>query len=148
MGIGCTEYSKDSGVSVFSLATDAIKAAIADAGLAIGDIDGLGTYGTNDSVAPNILGQALGVKSLSFYVDQYYGGSTSMTMLGQATLALAAGVADCIVVYRALNGRSPSPAQRIDCGQRCPPLGHAVQVRGGLRGAVEGVSRWRPGRTC
>jgi acetyl-CoA acetyltransferase len=106
VGIGCTEYSKDSGVSVFSLATDAIKAAVADAGLAIGDIDGLGTYGTNDSVAPNILGQALGVKSLSFYVDQFYGGSTSMTMLGQATLALAAGVADCIVVYRALNGRS------------------------------------------
>lgn len=106
VGIGCTEYSKDSGVSVFSLATDAVKAAVADAGLAIGDIDGLGTYGTNDSVAPNILGQALGVKSLSFYVDQFYGGSTSMTMLGQATLALAAGVADCIVVYRALNGRS------------------------------------------
>ena len=106
VGIGCTQYSKDSGVSVFSLATDAIKAAVADAGLAIGDIDGLGTYGTNDSVAPNILGQALGVKSLSFYVDQFYGGSTSMTMLGQATLALAAGVADCIVVYRALNGRS------------------------------------------
>jgi len=106
VGIGCTEYSRDSGVSVFSLATDAIKAAVADAGLSIGDIDGLGTYGTNDSVAPNVLGQALGVKSLSFYVDQFYGGSTSMTMLGQATLALAAGVADCVVVYRALNGRS------------------------------------------
>ncbi len=106
VGIGCTPYSKDSGVSVFSLATDAVKAAVADAGLTIADIDGLGTYGTNDSVAPNILGQALGVKSLSFYVDQFYGGSTSMTMLGQATLALAAGVADCIVVYRALNGRS------------------------------------------
>jgi acetyl-CoA acetyltransferase len=27
-------------------------------------------------------------------------------MIGQATLALAAGIADCVVVYRALNGRS------------------------------------------
>ena len=27
-------------------------------------------------------------------------------MLGQATLALAAGVADCVVCYRAINGRS------------------------------------------
>jgi acetyl-CoA acetyltransferase len=106
VGIGCTEFSKDSGVSVFSLATDAVKAAVADAGLAVDDIDGLATFGTNDSVAPNILGQALGLQSLSFYVDQFYGGSTSMTMLGQATLALAAGVADCVVVYRALNGRS------------------------------------------
>ncbi len=106
VGIGCTAFSRDSGVSVFSLATEAIKAAVADAGLTVDDVDGLGTYGTNDSVAPNILGQALGLQSLSFYVDQFYGGSTSMTMLGQATLALAAGVADCVVVYRALNGRS------------------------------------------
>jgi acetyl-CoA acetyltransferase len=105
-GIGCTEYSKDSGVSVFTLATEAIRTAVADAGLTMANVDGLGTYGTNDSVAPNVLGQALGVQSLSFYVDQFYGGSTSMTMLGQATLALAAGVADCVVVYRALNGRS------------------------------------------
>ena len=43
---------------------------------------------------------------MSYYVDQFYGGSVSLTMLGQATLALAAGVADCIVCYRALNGRS------------------------------------------
>jgi acetyl-CoA acetyltransferase len=43
---------------------------------------------------------------LSFYVDQFYGGSVSLTMLGQATLALSAGVADCVVCYRALNGRS------------------------------------------
>ena len=130
VGIGCTEYSKDSGVSVFSLATDAIKAAVADAGLAIGDIDGLGTYGTNDSVAPNILGQALGVKSLSFYVDQFYGGSVSLTMLGQATLALAAGVADCIVVYRALNGRSGNRLNGSTVGS-APRLPWDMQFKAG-----------------
>jgi acetyl-CoA acetyltransferase len=130
VGIGCTEYSKDSGVSVFSLATDAIRAAVADAGLTIGDIDGLGTYGTNDSVAPNILGQALGVKSLSFYVDQFYGGSTSMTMLGQATLALAAGVADCVVVYRALNGRSGARLNGSTVGS-APRLPWDMQFKSG-----------------
>lgn len=106
VGIGCTEYTKDSGVGVFTLATRAVKSAVADAELDLGDVDGLCTYGTNDSIAPNILAQALGIQSLSFYVDQFYGGSVSMTMLGQATLALAAGVADCVVCYRALNGRS------------------------------------------
>jgi acetyl-CoA acetyltransferase len=106
VGIGCTEFSRDSGVGVFTLATKAVTAAVADAGLSIEDVDGLCTYGTNDSIAPNILAQALGVQSFSFFVDQFYGGSVSLTMLGQATLALSAGVADCVVCYRALNGRS------------------------------------------
>ena len=106
VGIGCTEFSRDSGVSVFQLATEAVSAAVADAGLSIDDVDGLCTYGPNDSISPNFLAQALGVQSLSFYVDQFFGGSVSLTMLGQATLALAAGVADCVVCYRAINGRS------------------------------------------
>ncbi|GAC1314868.1 MAG: lipid-transfer protein [Acidimicrobiales bacterium] len=106
VGIGCTEYTRDSGVGVFTLAARAVKAAVADAGLELGDVDGLCTYGVNDSIPPNVLGQAIGAQSLSFYVDQFYGGSVSLTMLGQATMALAAGVADCVVCYRALNGRS------------------------------------------
>jgi acetyl-CoA acetyltransferase len=105
-GIGCTEFSRDSGVSVFKLATRAIKAAIADAGLRLSDIDGLATFGTNDSVAPNVLAQALGMQSMNWYVDQFYGGSVSLSILGQASLAVSAGVADCVVCYRALNGRS------------------------------------------
>jgi acetyl-CoA acetyltransferase len=106
VGIGCTEFSRDSGVGVFTLAAHAVKEAVADAGLQLEDIDGLCTFGVNDSIAPNILAQALGIQSLSFFVDQFYGGSVSLTMLGQATLALSAGVADCVVCYRALNGRS------------------------------------------
>jgi acetyl-CoA acetyltransferase len=106
VGIGCTEFSKDSGVSVFQLATEAIGTAVADAGLSIAEVDGLCTFGPNDSIPPNLLAQALGIQSLSFYVDQFFGGSVSLTMLGQATLALAAGVADCVVCYRAINGRS------------------------------------------
>jgi acetyl-CoA acetyltransferase len=106
VGIGCTEFSRDSGVGVFTLATRAVTNAVADAGLQLDDVDGLCTFGVNDSIAPNILAQAFGIKSLSFYVDQFYGGSVSLSMLGQATLALATGVADCVVCYRALNGRS------------------------------------------
>ena len=106
VGIGCTEFSKDSGVSTFALATRAIRAAIADAGLEIGDIDGLCTYGTADSVSPNVLGQALGIQSLNYYMDQYLGGSVSMTVIGQASLAVSAGIADCVICYRAINGRS------------------------------------------
>jgi len=108
VGIGCTEFSRDSGVSVFTLATRAVKAAVADAGLRPSDIDGLATFGTNDSIAPNLLAPALGMKNLNFYVDQWYGGSVSLSMLGQAALAVSSGVADCVVCYRAINGRSES----------------------------------------
>jgi len=106
VGIGCTEFSKDSGVSTFALATRAISTAIADAGLKIDDIDGLCTFGTADSISPNHLAQALGIQSLSFYVDQYLGGSVSMSVIGQAALAVGAGIADCVVCYRAINSRS------------------------------------------
>ena len=106
VGIGCTPYSRDSGVSVFKLAADAVKKAVADAGLTLADVDGLCTFGPNDSISPNLLAQAIGIESLSYYVDQFFGGSVSLTMVGQASLALAAGVADCVVCYRAINGRS------------------------------------------
>ena len=105
-GIGCTEFSRDSGSSVFGLAARAVKSAVEDAGLELADVDGLATFGPNDSISPNLLAQGLGIQSMSYYVDQWLGGSVSMSILGQAALAVSAGVADCVVCYRALNGRS------------------------------------------
>jgi acetyl-CoA acetyltransferase len=70
------------------------------------DIDGLATFGISDSVSPNLLAQALGIQSMNWYLDQYFGGSVSVSVVAQAALAVSAGVADCVVCYRALNGRS------------------------------------------
>ena len=105
-GIGCTEFSRDSGVSTFTLAARAVKSAVEDAGLQVRDIDGLATFGVNDSISPNVLAQSLGIRSMRYYVDQWLGGSVSLSVLGQASLAVSAGVAECVVCYRALNGRS------------------------------------------
>jgi acetyl-CoA acetyltransferase len=93
-------------MSTFGLAARAVKTAVADAGLDLSDVDGLATFGPGDSVPPNVLAQGLGIKSMSYYVDQYLGGSVSLSVIGSAALAVAAGVADCVVCYRALNGRS------------------------------------------
>lgn len=131
-GIGCTEFSRDSGVSVFALAGRAIKAAVADAGLQVGDIDGLATFGANDSVAPNVLAQALGMQSMSWYVDQFYGGSVAMSVLGQAALAVSAGVADCVVCYRALNGRSEMRLNGSAMGAGRLPWDIAVKLPAGV----------------
>ena len=52
VGIGNTRFSKDSGVSELSLAVQAVKAAIDDAGLKPSDIDGMATFtmDTNDEI--------------------------------------------------------------------------------------------------
>ena len=131
-GIGCTEFSRDSGVSVFTLATRAIKAAVEDAGLRLRDIDGLATFGANDSVAPNVLAQALGMQSMSWYLDQFYGGSVSMSVVGQAALAVSAGVAECVVCYRALNGRSEMRLNGSAMSLARPPWDMAAKLPAGI----------------
>jgi acetyl-CoA acetyltransferase len=119
-GIGCTEFTKDSGMSTFGLAARAVKAAVADAGLELGDVDGLATFGPGDSVPPNTLAQGLGIDSMRYYVDQYLGGSVSLSILGSAALAVSAGVADCVVCYRALNGRSERRMNGSGAGAKQP----------------------------
>ena len=101
-GIGCTEYSKDSGVSTLTLGTRAIQAALDDAGLDADALDGLATFRVGDSVLPSILAQALGIRDLRYYVDQFGGGSVSHSVIGQAALAVHAGVADYVVCYLSL----------------------------------------------
>jgi acetyl-CoA acetyltransferase len=120
VGIGCTEFSKNSGMSTFGLAARAVKAAVADAGLELGDVDGLATFGPGDSVPPNVLAQGLGIQSMNYFVDQYLGGSVSLSVIGSASLAVAAGVADCVVCYRALNGRSEQRMNASGAGAKQP----------------------------
>jgi acetyl-CoA acetyltransferase len=119
-GIGCTEFSKDSGQSTFGLAARAVKTAVADAGLELSDVDGLATFGPGDSVPPNVLAQGLGIESMSYFVDQYLGGSVSLSVIGSAALAVSAGVADCVVCYRALNGRSEQRMNASGAGAKQP----------------------------
>ena len=119
-GIGCTEFSKDSGMSTFGLAARAIKTAVADAGLELSDVDGLATFGPGDSVPPNTLAQGLGIPSMNWFLDQYLGGSVSLSVIGTAALAVASGVADCVVCYRALNGRSEQRMNASGAGAKQP----------------------------
>ena len=106
VGVGYTEFSTCSGVTTLTLATRAIMAALADAGLTVSDVDGLASHGVNDSTSPHLVAAALGVRQLNYYVDQFGGGSTSHSVLGNAAMAVATGVADTVVCYRAINSRS------------------------------------------
>jgi acetyl-CoA acetyltransferase len=105
VGIGATEFSKDSGRSELRLAVEAVTAALADAGLEPSDVDGMVTF-TMDSNAQVAVARELGVGELRFFSHVGYGGGAACATVQQAVLAVAGGVADVVVCYRALNERS------------------------------------------
>jgi acetyl-CoA acetyltransferase len=105
VGIGATEFSKDSGRSELRLAVEAVRAALVDAGLAPSDVDGMVTF-TMDSNAQVAVARELGVGELRFFSHVGYGGGAACATVQQAVLAVAGGVADVVVCYRALNERS------------------------------------------
>lgn len=142
-GVGFTPYSKNSGVSTLALALEAISNACADAGLTVHDIDGLSTHRVGDSVQAAVVAHALGLRDVRYLSDQFGGGSMSHTTVGQAALAVSAGVADVVVCWRAINARSefrmggtdrPPPdvvefQYQVPYGYATPPQQFAVMAR-------------------
>ncbi len=105
VGIGATEFSKDSGRSEMSLASEAVAAAIADAGLKPSDIDGMVTYSTDNN--PDVeIARHVGIGSLRHFSRVHYGGGAACGTIVMAAMAVATGVADAVVCYRAFNERS------------------------------------------
>ena len=115
-GIGQTEFSKSSGRSELQLAAEAGIAAIRDAGMTPGDIDGLVTFtlDTNDEL---LLARCLGIPEIKFWSRTPHGGAGAHTTVQHASLAVHGGSAKAVLVYRAFNERSGrrfgQPNQRV-----------------------------------
>ncbi len=105
VGIGATEFSKDSGRSEMSLACEAVVAALADAGLRPSDVDGFACFGPENN--PEIeIARHTGMNELTFFARVHYGGGAACATVHQAAMAVATGAADVVVCYRAFNERS------------------------------------------
>lgn len=104
-GIGTTDFSRDSGRSDLTLATQAVLAALDDAGLDPSQVDGIVRCDL-DLVRHNDLAEALGIRQLSYWGECGPGGVAPCAMIGQAVGAILSGQAATVVVFRALNGRS------------------------------------------
>lgn len=103
-GIGETRYYKHGQApeSEFKLALQAILAACADAGIGPREVDGFCSY-SNDRNDPSRLAAALGLPDLKYASMQWGGGGGGgAAAVGTAAAAIAAGFADCVVVFRAL----------------------------------------------
>src|SRR4029450_9953348 len=93
VGIGQTEFSKESGRSELQLACEAVKAAIDDAGLKPSDIDGMVTF-TMDSSDEIEIARNVGIGDLTFFSRVHHGGGAAAGTVVQAAVAVAAGAAN------------------------------------------------------
>ncbi len=112
VGVGQTEFSKNSGRSELKLGVEAVKAALDDAGLTAQEVDGYATYSMENNPAIEI-NRSLGGGDLTFFGRTHYGGGAACAPILQAAMAITTGIANVVVCYRAMNERS---MQRFGAG--------------------------------
>lgn len=144
-GIGETGYFRhgQSPDAEFKLALKAILAACEDAGLDPREIDGFSSY-SDDRSEPSRLAAALGIRRLRSATMQWGGGGGGCcAAVANGAASIAAGLADCVVVFRALaqgqHGRfgqvagidtiAGEKAYLMPYGVLSPPQRFAMRVR-------------------
>jgi acetyl-CoA acetyltransferase len=144
-GIGETTYYRhgQSPDAEFKLALKAILAACHDAGVDPRAIDGFCSY-SDDRSDPSRLAAALGIRQLRAATMQWGGGGGGCAAaVANGAAAIAAGLAECVVVFRALaqgeHGRfgqvggidtiSGEKAYLMPHGVLSPPQRFAMRVR-------------------
>lgn len=105
VGLGATEFSKNSGRTELRLAMEATLQALADAGIDPKEVDGFCSYSV-DKVPEYEIARLLGAREMKFFSQIPHGGGAACAPVMHAAMAVATGVARTVVVYRAMNERS------------------------------------------
>ncbi len=110
VGIGQTEFSKDSGRSTLHMALEAILQALADAGLEAKDVDGIVKMAIDEVFEIDLL-RSLDLPNLRYFNEVPHGGGAACGTIASAVAAVVSGMADVVVTFRSLNERS----ERLYC---------------------------------
>ena len=105
VGIGHTEFSKNSGRSEPRLAVEAIRAALDDCGLTPADVDGMVRLNSDDTEEIQVVNN-LGIRNLRVHAEGHYGGGSPCGLVLLAAQMVASKQADVVVGYRSMNERS------------------------------------------
>ena len=105
VGLGCTEFSKNSGRTEIKLAMEATLAALNEAGIDPSEVDGFSSYSI-DKVPEYEIARLLGANNIKFFSQVPHGGGAACAPVLHAAMAVATGIAKTVVVYRAMNERS------------------------------------------
>ena len=88
VGIGATEFSKNSGRSELQLAAESVRNALEDCGLKPSDVDGMTTF-TLDTSDDIEVARAVGIGALKVFSRVPHGGGAATGLLHQAAMAIA-----------------------------------------------------------
>src|SRR6266403_3528250 len=140
VGIGETEYSRNSGRTTRAMAVEAVKNAMADAGLGRDGVDGMMSYQGGDSTPSNWVSPDLGLR-LNFYMDVLGGGSSTEALIGLAMGAIEAGMCHTVAIFRSMNGYSDFRIGGTGARAAQPVRGlDLAQVPFGMRSAGQAFS--------
>jgi acetyl-CoA acetyltransferase len=111
------------------MGTAAIRAALNDAGMKAGDVDGMLSYSGNDSTFSPFLAGDLGIR-LNFYMDVHGGGSSTEALIGIAIGVIEAGMCKAVVIFRSMNGYSQVRIGGTGARSAVPVSGDQIHSRG------------------
>src|SRR5260221_11818152 len=83
VGVGETPHMRPSNRTTLSMACEAVKKAMANAGLEARDIDGMTSYQAGDSTTSNHVSTRLGIR-LNYSLDIFGGGSSTEALIAHA----------------------------------------------------------------
>ena len=98
-GIGQTPYSKGLGRSEYDMAVEAIFSACDDAGISPREIDGVVRYDMENVDEEQLLA-VLGNPEIRYQASTSWGGGGAVSVLVHAALAISAGLAETVLVFR------------------------------------------------
>jgi len=136
IGLGMTAMSVTAGPDSYALAAEAVGAALADAGLERGDVDGM-LVGSSQGVREDRLSVALarraGFGDLRLVEHLEIKGATAVAMVTRAVLAIRAGMARTVICVFADTPIAPAPAGTGSAG--------SLYARSGGNSGVRGLER-------
>jgi acetyl-CoA acetyltransferase len=141
VGIGQTEFSKNSGRSELQLALEASKAALDDAGLSPADIDGTVTF-HQDTNEESDVARHLGIRELRWSARTIGGGGGASATVQLAAAAVASGAANAVLIYRAFNERSGQRFGQPIGGYAGGPPGQDIHFSFGLDTPAKIYALW------